>query len=375
MLRTFGMDDVFMVIAQIVTLGAAVAIGLEGRYGLGSHSWVASVEDYIPYMKARTSSPPSTTRLALTTAQSFYSSIIVYNMATCIVKISILLQYRRIFSGEIMQRLTLCGLVFMGTWTVILSVLLPLMCYPVAAFWDSTVDGVCVDYLAIWYAMAGVNLAADLAIFSMPIPVISSLQLPRRQKRMLLLVFGLGFFTCVISALRIRTLRVAAKSQDPYWDNVDAATWSFLEITVGILAACLPTLRPIFVTFLPRLFAGSSARNGSGRPSNKYGNPHVPDRGASATPWPLNRASRVPGSSVTEGLRNDKEIELGAPETEASAEYTVTVTAGANKPFGGDFGLRSNRGSDERQILTTTVVSQEVTADDSGGQTPLREDR
>lgn len=80
--------------------------------------------------------------------QAFFSSIIVYNVGTCILKISILFQYRRIFRVPLMQKLTLVGLIFEGSWAVTLSVLLPLVCTPVAAFWDTSVQGTCLDQLA-----------------------------------------------------------------------------------------------------------------------------------------------------------------------------------------------------------------------------------
>ncbi|KAK1511097.1 uncharacterized protein CCOS01_14859 [Colletotrichum costaricense] len=367
MLRTFGLDDSVMVVAQMFLIGSAVAIGLESKWGLGFHSWVPPPEDYVPYMKVNPiaiNSPPS---LYSQQHQSFYTSIIVYNIATCLVKISILLQYRRIFAIDIMQKLTLWGLAFMISWTAMLSFLLPMMCLPVAAFWDPTIEGRCIDFLAIWYTMAGVNLVADFAIFSMPIPVINSLQLPRKQKRMLLVVFCLGFFTCIISALRIRTLRVAADTKDPYWDNVDAATWSFLEVAIGILAACLPTLRPIFVTLLPRLFNASSLQfRSSGRPS-KYGNPYAqPSEGN-------NRASFMHGlgfhrpMSSTEGLNRQDGVEMSGRESETSAEYTVSVSTGAPESLDKMSRVKSKRDSVmdgqhiRGHIRTTTVVTQEVT--------------
>jgi hypothetical protein len=114
-------------------------------------------------------------------------------VAVCLVKISILLQYRRIFAGPVMQRLTLIGLIFITAWAVTLAFLLSLSCMPVAKFWDPTIPGMCLDNLTIWYVMAGVNLVTDFSIFSMPLPVIKSLQLPRRQKYLLMGVFGLGF--------------------------------------------------------------------------------------------------------------------------------------------------------------------------------------
>lgn len=88
----------------------------------------------------------------------------------CLVKISILLQYRRIFAVRTMQLLTTGGLAFFCLWTITVSILLPLVCVPVAAFWDENVEGKCLDNLTIWYVMASVNLVTDLGIFVLPLP-------------------------------------------------------------------------------------------------------------------------------------------------------------------------------------------------------------
>lgn len=92
-----------------------------------------------------------------------------------------------------MQKITFVGLLFETLWAITLSILLPMVCMPVARFWDSSIEGTCLDQLAIWYVMAAVNLITDFIIFSLPLPVIRSLQLPKRQKIMLMGVFCLGF--------------------------------------------------------------------------------------------------------------------------------------------------------------------------------------
>ncbi|KAK8045613.1 hypothetical protein PG993_005637 [Apiospora rasikravindrae] len=225
-LRSFGTDDAVIIGALILTIGSAVAIGLEGKFGLGTHTWVQPLEDFIPYMK------------------SFYVSIILYNVGLCLIKVSILLQYRRIFTQKLTQWMSGGLLTFILAWTVTLSVLLPLVCYPVDKFWEPSLPGSCVDQLAVWYVMAGVNIVTDFAIFVIPLPVIKSLQLPTKQKMLLVVVFGLGLFTCIISCLRIRTLKMASLTKDPNWDNTDAALWSFIELCIGMLTSSLPTLRP-----------------------------------------------------------------------------------------------------------------------------------
>lgn len=375
-LRSFGPDDIMIIPAQILTIASAVAIGLESKYGLGRHAWMMPDENYIPYMK------------------SFYSSIIVYNVAVCLTKISILLQYRRIFSNTVLRKVILFGLGFLICWGVTLCFLLPLVCVPVARFWDpENVDGFCLNSGTIWYVMAGVNVVTDFAVFSMPIPVISSLHLPARQKAMLLIVFTLGIFPCAVSIYRIRTLAAAAKSTDPTWDNVDAATFSFLELSVGVIAICLPTLRPILVHTMPRIFGsllrsntGPSAGTGpaSGRASRTpFGRSGTGAGGSSAARASMFKSgSTLRESESTEGLRpgfdgmlrsraeNDIEFgELDSPgHTTHAPGYSVSVVAGSSwEPKEvGDIVL--GRKGSSAGIQTTTIVTQKVSFAGEGTQ-------
>lgn len=131
--------------------------------------------EYFPYMKA------------------FYASIPIYAMGMCLLKIAILLQYRRIFAVPLMQKLTMIGLVFEGCWAITVTFLQVLTCVPVAAFWDTSIEGRCINQLVVWFLNASINIATDFMVFSLPLPVIHRLQLRRAQKVMLLGIFCLGF--------------------------------------------------------------------------------------------------------------------------------------------------------------------------------------
>jgi hypothetical protein len=56
---------------------------------------------------------------------------------------------------------------------------------------------------------------------------------------------------CIVSILRLQSLVAISNSTDPTYDNPPAATWSSVEINVGIICSCLPLLRPILTRFLP----------------------------------------------------------------------------------------------------------------------------
>jgi hypothetical protein len=72
---------------------------------------------------------------------------------------------------------------------------------------------------------------------------------------------------CIVSIIRLQALVAISNSRDPTYDNPPAATWSSIEINVGIICSCLPLLRPLLTRFLPGIF---TSRN----PSNHVGPRH-----------------------------------------------------------------------------------------------------
>lgn len=226
--------------------------------------------------------------------------------------------------------------------------------------------------------------------------------------------------TCVISIIRIQTLRVAAETQDPTYDNAPAACWSFLELTIGVIAACLPTLRPLFVKLMPKLLGVTSASylsGGTERPSraayphgsrgcalsNKNGGSsgvggwsRAGGKGSTlSSPATLNGASdsaeelhaNIGGMGRRDGRGNGSDVEymyglqdlgrLGAGDVQRS-DYRVVVSGGDRRVTGG----ASGNGADARRglpkieggrggphvgwgIKATTMITQQV---DIGGK-------
>jgi hypothetical protein len=87
-----------------------------------------------------------------------------------------------------------------------------------------------------------------------------------------------------------------AVSDNPTWDQADVIHWSNIEINVGIICACMPSLRVIFVRMFPKILGttkdntrqygkygshshnlgGTSAvRSGLGRNLNPSADPHT----------------------------------------------------------------------------------------------------
>lgn len=90
------------------------------------------------------------------------------------------------------------------------------------------------------------HIVMDLWILALPIKMFLSIKRPAREKLALCFVFSLGIFTTICSIVRYQYLRLFTVSKDPFFDTLPINTWSMVEVSVAILCASLPTLRPLF---------------------------------------------------------------------------------------------------------------------------------
>ncbi|KAN0090457.1 hypothetical protein V8E51_019036 [Hyaloscypha variabilis] len=296
-LKSIGIDDAAIIATQILAVGLSIVTCIEAHYGLGRHSWVLTQDEVIHQLK------------------SLFGAIQLYIWSLCIVKIALLLQYRRVFNGVIIRRVSFALILFASIWNVIQSVLMSFACIPASVFIPSLTHS-CLDSLTIWYIAAALNITTDFCVFILPLHAIKSLQLPFKQKLMLSAVLGLGFFTCIISIARVFTLSKVVHTNDPSWAGMDAAIWSVVEVHSAILCSSLPTLRPLIRRLMPSLLS-------SHRPS-EYGC----IRTASKSAYVMQRT--FPSSSV-EGLRDS--------DTLSKSEFAKSKTCITKCSTGGMEGL------------------------------------
>ncbi|KAH7216979.1 uncharacterized protein BKA55DRAFT_585241 [Fusarium redolens] len=224
MLRNFGVDDACAILACLLTIADASIIGANVRNGLGSHISTLSGQQISNFLRL------------------FYFSTVVYNLALAVIKTIFLLQYYRVIPVRQYKKTYIASVVLVTCWSLSQIFLNTFMCVPIASFWDVTIKGTCILNKSSFYVGAAGNILTDILIMALPIPVLRSLKLGRRQKWILMSVFCLGIFTCLISLVRIKFLNIGT---DITWHNVESASWSVSELCCGIICACVPTLRPL----------------------------------------------------------------------------------------------------------------------------------
>lgn len=110
------------------------------------------------------------------------------------VKISILLLYRRIFPIYHFKIATLIVGVTCISWLIAALLCLAFQCHTNAERYnvDSLFSDQCIDLKAYWIAITASNMALDLIILCMPLYIVWDLMLTTRQKVALSGLFSLG---------------------------------------------------------------------------------------------------------------------------------------------------------------------------------------
>ena len=104
----------------------------------------------------------------------------------------------------------------------------------------------------LWYVNSGLSLPIDLAIWSIPIPMVLKLEkLDRRKKTGLILTFSIGLMSCITALVRLCLVKQAASFQgDLAWKSSYITVLTTAELGLGVCAVCMAGLRPLFVRFL-----------------------------------------------------------------------------------------------------------------------------
>lgn len=129
----------------------------------------------------------------LTGWQWFYIAQIVYKIVIGLTKTSILLLYLRIFVRKYFRRLCYVSLFIVITWSFGSVMATVLQCLPISASWNKAVpNSRCIDSDVFWISYGILNIVTDVVILLLPVREVIRLQVPRREKIGLLVVFLLG---------------------------------------------------------------------------------------------------------------------------------------------------------------------------------------
>ncbi|CAI7641208.1 unnamed protein product [Penicillium discolor] len=247
-----GADD-WVIVAALLPITACLALVVQvgENNGIGRHVWILPPNEVVDMMRI------------------LFIFILFYVLTTPLVKISILLFYRRIFgmTYPIWFCMFLSVGYFFSGWITFLS-----YCRPVSYYWTQFEDpsgGKCVfNVYPFFITQAAVNMVTDVLILVVPIPILWNLQMKRAQKILLSGIFLVGGIVCIASLIRIYYLTFLKNSYDYTFVIGNFFLWSIIEPSIGILCACLPTLYPLLRSTVACML-GTSSKKYSGALRNQ----------------------------------------------------------------------------------------------------------
>ncbi|CAG8975941.1 hypothetical protein HYALB_00007072 [Hymenoscyphus albidus] len=204
MLKTTGRDDWVILAAMICGLGTMQCFIGETHYGLGMHIDAVSIEDQQEQLHWQ-----------------FFHTLFVTTGIT-LVKVSISFLLLRIVPDRNYRIFLWSTIVFLCLFIVICA----------TGMFNSIV-----------------NIVTDVLLACLPIPVVWTLQVNKRTKVSLIVVLSLGFVVCFCAIYKTVIQMTAFEDPDRTRDAT-FSTWYSVELFVGIIAASLPSLRPLFKSIL-----------------------------------------------------------------------------------------------------------------------------
>ncbi|KAF2998166.1 hypothetical protein E8E13_003015 [Curvularia kusanoi] len=244
-----------MLAAWVLAFGASFSIIFGTTKGLGRHQGDIP-DEWLEQMR-----------------QSSYAFSVLYNPALMATKTSILIFYLNLSETQkIFRWATISTLFVVNAGGLALTILNIAQCRPVDAAWMVPVPATahCTNIVTIYLSSAPLNIITDLAILFLPMPILTGMRLPKKQKIILVITFGFGIFVAIIDVVRIAYLQdaqratlVAAQadhaesgtnqrnSTDFSWYSSFSFMWSTVEINVGIMCGCVPAMKPLVRRFLP----------------------------------------------------------------------------------------------------------------------------
>ena len=116
----------------------------------------------------------------------------LYTVAIAIVKISVLLFYRRIFPSPCFCIVLRIVGGFIMCYSLVQVLLFIFQCRPVRGAWDPFVKAECVHVEEVFIVMSAFNFLTGITILCLPVPLIWRLQVSTKIRMQLTSIFILG---------------------------------------------------------------------------------------------------------------------------------------------------------------------------------------
>ncbi|KAI0476607.1 hypothetical protein GGR56DRAFT_694207 [Xylariaceae sp. FL0804] len=237
--RAPGWDDLLIGFYALTGISGGVCLCLAPKWGLGQHFLLLAPDDMEKYLKV------------------FYVANASYNTSTALIKLSLLFQYLRLFERGWLRWICISLISSTALWGVTYCFMAWFPCFPVNHYWKLIPGNTCYAYasldpdvfFATYSSHSTLNMALDIAVFVVPLPLFWRKNTQRRTKLGLIGLIVAGAMVVGISLWRLDTVlehRAATKPTfDPTWYSPVSLILGVLEVNLAAICASVPVFWPV----------------------------------------------------------------------------------------------------------------------------------
>ncbi|KAK1991999.1 integral membrane protein [Colletotrichum falcatum] len=223
-------EDWTCTISYVSTVLYIVVVFVMSHYGEGYHAWEITKDEYKEMMRW------------------LYASSIIYIPAAYFTKVTLLLFEARVF--EVHERTSRGIRLFIAALFISyipVQTVKTVICLPISAFWDPHVPNPkCLNQRKIFIADMSLAILTDVVIVALPIPLLWGLRLPLRKKLKILTLLGAGGIATAVTIYRMYLVVKFLGSKDVSADFVVLDILRALELVIGLVCACLPSINILY---------------------------------------------------------------------------------------------------------------------------------
>ncbi len=195
-----------------------------------------------------------------------YVTNAAYHTTTALIKVSLLLQYLRLFQRGTLRYLTIVLLFVVVCWGLAFAFLAWFPCLPVSGFWHRVDSSKCYGFgyrtmeeaKMTLLIFAGTNMFLDIVIFMIPLTEYFRPGLTRKQVLAMTGLFAMGLIVVLMAILRLwstfKQRGDAIRSYDFTWWYPEVLIISCLEVDFAIMCASMPIFWPTVVANWSAIF-------------------------------------------------------------------------------------------------------------------------
>ncbi|KAI1110047.1 hypothetical protein F5Y14DRAFT_384680 [Nemania sp. NC0429] len=202
-----------------------------------------------------------------TLAKLIYTASIVWLLGIVFAKLSMLCLYIRIFTLRKFQWKAYAAIGLTVAYGITFLGIFIMRCSPISAFWNPQPGYWCRGMYTNEFTSVSFSLVIDLAIILLPMPLLWGLQMNLTKRLALTAMFSISLTTIGIMSWRLAQTSYALHHLDDDYYSTTLPVLLLvvmLELWLGVIVACIPTLAPVLNRLLAPLIASITRRTTAG---------------------------------------------------------------------------------------------------------------